>query len=454
MNQAEERQVDLLTQPLPTLIVGLGKSGLSCAQFLARQGELVAVTDSRISPPGLNVLHEQLPDIPVFVGGFDEAAFDAAQRLIISPGVSLQEPLLQRALARGVEVSGDIALFASYAEAPIVAITGSNGKSTVTTLLGEMVKRSGRKVLVGGNIGVPALDLLEQPTPDLYVLELSSFQLETATAINAAVSVVLNISEDHMDRYKDLSDYSKAKQAIFNGAAIRVLNRDDPRVAAMAESGKQQHWFTLGTPDEGEYGLCEWSDELWLACGQQRLMRAADVGMVGRANLANALAALALGDALGLCREAMIATLADFSGLAHRCQLVLRRNGSAWYNDSKATNVGATLAAVNGFEERLVLIAGGDGKGADFTPLHAIGDKLSGLIVIGKDGEKIASILQDSVACQRANSMTQAVEMASKLAAPGESVLLSPACASFDMFDGFEARGEQFISAVRGLSNG
>ena len=451
MNQAEERRVQPL---LPTLIVGLGKSGLSCAQFLARQGESVAVTDSRISPPGLDVLHEQLPDVPVFVGGFDEAAFDAAQRLIISPGVSLQEPLVQRALARGVEVSGDIALFASCAEAPIVAITGSNGKSTVTTLLGAMVKRSGRKVLVGGNIGVPALDLLAQPTPDLYVLELSSFQLETATAMNAAVSVVLNISEDHMDRYQDLADYSRAKQAVFNGAAIRVFNRDDPRVVAMAAGDKPPRWFTLGHPVDGEYGLSEQGGESWLACGQERLMRAVDVGMVGRTNLANALAALAMGDALGLSRDAMIATLADFSGLAHRCQLVMRRNGTAWYNDSKATNVGATLAAVNGFEEGLVLIAGGDGKGADFTPLHNIGDRLSSLIVMGKDGEKIASVLQESVPCQRANSMTQAVEMASKLAAPGDSVLLSPACASFDMFDGFEARGQQFISAVRGLPSG
>lgn len=450
MSQAVER----LESSLPTLIVGLGKSGLSCAQFLAQQGESVAVTDSRLTPPGLDVLHEELPDVPVFVGGFDEAAFDAAQRLVISPGISLQEPLIQKALARGVEVSGDIALFAQYAQAPIVAITGSNGKSTVTMLLAEMAKRSGRKVLVGGNIGIPALDLLAEPVPELYVLELSSFQLETATAINAAVSTVLNISEDHMDRYENLSGYSKAKQAIFNGAASQVLNRDDPMVVAMAEQKTDQHWFTLSEPDHGEYGLCEWSGEQWLAFGAERLMRLSDVCMIGRHNVANALAAFAMGDVLGLSRNVMIETLTDFTGLAHRCQFVARLNGSAWYNDSKATNVGATLAAINGFDEKLVLIAGGQGKGADFTPLQAASDKLKAVVVMGEDGAEIASLLKDKVPCSYANSMTQAVEVAAALVTSGESVLLSPACASFDMFKGFEDRGEHFIDAVRRLPNG
>ncbi len=441
-------------QPLPTLIVGLGKSGLSCAQFLSQQGESVAVTDSRISPPGLDVLHETLPDVPVFVGGFDEAAFDAAERLIISPGVSLQEPLIQKALARGVEVSGDIALFASLAQAPIAAITGSNGKSTVTLLLTAMAARSGKRVLVGGNIGIPALALLAQPVPDLYVLELSSFQLETATEVNAAVATVLNISEDHMDRYDNLASYSRAKQAIFNGAKSQVLNRDDPRVAAMAAGCEKAGWFTLNSPREGEYGLCEWSGEQWLCCGQQRLMLVADVCMVGRANLANALAALAMGDALGLDRGAMVTTLNEFAGLPHRCQYVANRRGVAWYNDSKATNVGATLAAINGFDGKLVLIAGGQGKGADFTPLQAVSDKLKAVVLMGEDGEKIASLLQESVPCQYATTMREAVEMAARLVEPGEQVLLSPACASFDMFEGFEARGEQFSDAVKGLSNG
>ncbi len=449
-----ESTVEREQKSLPTLIVGLGRSGLSCAQFLAQQGESVAVTDSRISPPGLAVLHETLPDVPVFVGGFDAAAFDAAQRLIISPGVSLQEPLIQKALARGAEVTGDIALFASSAQAPIAAITGSNGKSTVTMLLTEMAARSGKRVLVGGNIGIPALALLAQPVPDLYVLELSSFQLETATAVNAAVATVLNISEDHMDRYDDLASYGKAKQAIFNGAKSQVLNRDDPRVVSMAAECKKVRWFTLNSPHEGEYGLCEWAGEQWLSCGQQRLMPAADVRMVGRANLANVLAALAMGDALGLERSAMIDALREFTGLPHRCQFIANRKGVDWYNDSKATNVGATLAAINGFDGPLVLIAGGQGKGADFAPLQTVSDKLKAMVVMGEEGGKIASLLQGIVPCQHAKTMEEAVQMASKLVEPGEQVLLSPACASFDMFEGFEARGEAFAGAVRRLSNG
>ncbi len=448
-----EATAERVQPPLPTLIVGLGKSGLSCAQFLSQQGESVAVTDSRISPPGLDVLHQTLPDVPVFVGGFDAAAFEAAERLIISPGVSLQEPLIQKALARGAAVTGDIALFASSAQAPIAAITGSNGKSTVTLLLTEMAARSGKQVLAGGNIGVPALTLLAQPVPDLYVLELSSFQLETATNVKAVVATVLNISEDHMDRYDDLASYSRAKQAIFNGAKSQVLNRDDPRVAAMAAGCEKRRWFTLNSPSEGEYGLCEWAGEQWLSCGPERLMAVADVRMVGRANLANALAALAMGDALGLARSAMMDALREFTGLPHRCQFVANRKGADWYNDSKATNVGATLAAINGFDGKLVLIAGGQGKGADFAPLKTVSNQLKALVVMGEDGGKIAALLQASVPCQYAATMQEAVEMAAKLVAPGEQVLLSPACASFDMFEGFEARGEQFANAVRRLSN-
>ena len=445
---------EILQQAVPTLIVGLGQSGLSCARFLARQGVSVAVTDSRIEPPCLKQLCETLPDVPVFVGGFDEPAFSAAQRLVISPGVSLQEPLIQQALARGVELCSDISLFAANAKAPIAAITGSNGKSTVTVLLGEMVKRSGRKVLLGGNIGIPALDLLDQPTPELYVLELSSFQLEIATQINAMVATVLNISEDHMDRYVDLDGYSAAKQAIFNGADVRVLNRDDAVVAAMTEQDQTQRWFTLQAPEANEYGLRKQDSTLWLAEGETLLLSADEVCMAGRHNLANALAALAMGDALGLSREAMIETLRNFGGLPHRCQFVARVNGVAWYNDSKATNVGAALAAVNGFDEKLVLIAGGQGKGADFTSLYQAADKLKAVVVMGEDGDKIANALQGAVPLVSAGDMTDAVSKAQQLAGSGESVLLSPACASLDMFDSFEQRGELFMSLVRALQHG
>ncbi len=441
-------------QSLPTLVVGLGKSGLSCARFLASQGVPVAVTDSRMEPPGLTTLREEYPDLPVFVGGFDENAFAVAQRLIISPGVSLQEPLIQQALVRGASVTGDIALFAEVAQAPIAAITGSNGKSTVTTLLGEMAKRSGRKTLVGGNIGIPALDLLAQPVPELYVLELSSFQLETASGINAAVATVLNVSEDHMDRYSDLQSYSNAKQAIFNGASVRVLNRDDMAVAQMVESGVDQRWFTLAEPAAGEYGLKQTADALWLACGDELLMAASEVCMAGRHNLANALAALAMGDALGLSRDSMLQTLRSFGGLPHRCQYVARIDGVAWYNDSKATNVGAALAAIMGFDERLVLIAGGQGKGADFSPMAEAADRLKAVVVLGEDGEQIAQTFDGKVPCYRVNNLADAVNEAASLADNGESVLLSPACASFDMFSGFEDRGEQFMILVRERQHG
>ena len=267
---------------LPTLVVGLGLSGLSCVRFLTEQGISVAVTDSRDVPPGLDQLRQEFPDVPVFLGGFDGGAFDAAARLVISPGVSLEQPLIQQAIARGAEITGDIALFVESAAAPIVAITGSNGKSTVTTLLAEMAKRAGRKVLMGGNIGIPALDLLSQPIPELYVLELSSFQLETATQVNAAVATVLNISEDHMDRYKDLDHYGRAKQTIFNGVGFQVLNRDDPMVAKMASVGAKQRWFTLNAPAAGEYGMVVEDGICWLAFGSELLIETTDVCMAGR----------------------------------------------------------------------------------------------------------------------------------------------------------------------------
>ena len=449
-----EQGASKIVQQQTTLVVGLGQSGLSCVRFLVAQGVPVAVTDSRQEPPGLAQLHHDYPNVPVFVGGFDRDAFAAASRLVVSPGVSLVEPLIQQAIARGAKISGDVALFAEYAAAPIVAITGSNGKSTVTTLLTEMIKAAGRKVLMGGNIGIPALDLLVQPIPELYVLELSSFQLETATQLNAAVATVLNISEDHMDRYDDLAHYSEAKRAVFNGAGMQVLNRDDARVLNMADSTLKQHWFSLSVPAEGEYGLRVSDGVSWLAFGDERLIETADICMAGRHNYANALAALAMCDALGLARSAMLDTLRNFGGLSHRCQYVARQSGVAWYNDSKATNVGATLAAVNGFDEKLILLAGGQGKGADFAPLADAADKLAAVIYFGEDGEQIAKVMSDKVACYRADSLSSAVEQAAAIARSGESVLLSPACASFDMFKGFEDRGEQFIELVRGRQHG
>ena len=321
-----------------TLVVGLGKTGLSCARYLRAQGAWVAVTDSRANPPGLEQLSQELPEVAVFLGGFDPAAFAAAERLVVSPGVPVSTPPIQEARARGVPVIGDVELFAQAAArlqplTPICAITGSNGKSTVTTLLGLMARRAGRLVRVGGNLGEPVLDLLDDQA-DLYVLELSSFQLETTPGLSTRAAVVLNISADHLDRYPDLAAYMAAKARLYERTQIAVINRDDPLVVGMARAPEREIGFTLGVPMPGDYGLRDAADGLWLCRGDERLMPAAEVVIPGRHNLANALAALALAEACGLpfgsCRE----VLQTFPGLDHRCQLVAVRAGVPWYDDS------------------------------------------------------------------------------------------------------------------------
>ncbi|MFZ5594681.1 MAG: UDP-N-acetylmuramoyl-L-alanine--D-glutamate ligase [Pseudomonadota bacterium] len=440
-----------MTEEKPqTLIVGLGKTGLSCARFLAARGVPLAVTDSRDNPPGLAALQQELPDVAVFLGGFDASAFASAQRLVISPGVSLREPLIAQAVARGIEVVGDIELFACHARAPVVAITGSNGKSTVTTLVGEMARQAGRDVRVGGNLGTPVLDLLDATEPDLYVLELSSFQLETTFSLNAVAATVLNLSVDHMDRYQSMDEYAAAKQRIFRGDGVMVLNADDPLVAAMAQAGRHTVRFSL---DDGvaykDFGVMQRMSGLWLTRHDEPLMAADEVRIKGMHNIANALAALALGDAAGLPMPAMLQTLRGFPGLPHRSQWVAEKDGVAWYNDSKGTNVGATLAALQGMPGKVVLIAGGLGKGADFTPLRqAAASKARAVVLIGRDAPLIEQALAGVAPVMHAKDMQDAVAQAHHLAQPGDVVLLSPACASFDMFSGYEERGQIFADAV------
>jgi UDP-N-acetylmuramoylalanine--D-glutamate ligase len=399
----------------------------------------------------LAALRDELPDVAVFVGGFDRDAFTAAEQVVVSPGVSLSEPAVADAIRRGVPAMGDIELFARHAQAPVIAITGSNGKSTVTTLVGEMARRSGLRVAVGGNLGTPALELLmqEDGRPDLYVLELSSFQLETTSSLRPAAAVVLNVSPDHMDRYRDPESYRAAKQRIYHGARAKVVNADDPLVSAMVANDDALR-FTLGTPRPEEFGLRDYDDDEWLAFGDRPVMAAAEVHIVGRHNLANALAALALGHAVQLPLEAMRDALRHFPGLPHRCQWVAECDGVHWYNDSKGTNVGATLAAIRGMPGKLVLIAGGDGKGADFTPLReVVMEKARAVVLIGRDAGRIEEAIAAAVPIVRSTTMSQAVEDARRLAEPGDSVLLSPACASFDMFSNFEERGQAFMNAVR-----
>lgn len=439
------------------LIVGLGKTGLSCARYLASQGVEVAVVDSREQPPALETMRQELPDVAVFTGGFDERVFAHAEQLVVSPGVSLREPAVAHALARGVPVLGDVELFARAARAPVIAITGSNGKSTVTSLVGEMVRAVGLEVRVGGNLGTPALELLRDQEPDFYVLELSSFQLETTSSLQPVAAAVLNVSADHMDRYESLNEYAAAKQRIYHAAATRVLNRDDALVSAMAESsaeaGGEIVWFGLETPrSDREYGLACTGDDCWLARGKERLLPESALRMRGRHNVANALAALALANAAGIDGEQALQVLREFPGLAHRSQWVAERNGVTWFNDSKGTNVGATLAAVSGMPDKVVLIAGGDGKGADFSSLRPVlAQKGRAAVLIGRDAPRLEQALQGALPLVRAADMQEAVAQAAQWAQPGDTVLLSPACASLDMYRNYEHRGEVFMEAVQEL---
>jgi UDP-N-acetylmuramoylalanine--D-glutamate ligase len=440
-----------LTPASRVLVVGLGKTGLSICRFLASRGFRLAVADSREKPPGLAELRELLPDVAVFLGGFDAAAFARATHLIVSPGVSLETPAVRQALKSGVAVFGDLDLFACVAQAPVLGITGANGKSTVTTLLGLMAKADGRKVKVGGNLGEPMLDLLGAEA-ELYVLELSSFQLERSSLLEAAAATVLNISPDHLDRYADMHAYAQAKRRIFRGQGLMVLNADDPAVAAMAEAGRQCVYFSVKPGAQADYGLRVEGGEEWLMAKGKPLMRVSEVRIKGRHNLANALAATALAEAADLAPAAVVQALREFAGLDHRMQWVADVDGVAYINDSKATNVGATLAALEGVSEPVVLIAGGDGKGADFSVLApAAKEKLRAAVLMGRDAPLLEQALTGATRLMRVDNMRQAVAAARQLAQPGDVVLLAPACASLDQYKDYQERGRIFAEVVRGL---
>jgi len=435
------------------LVVGLGITGLSVVRFLKNQGHEVVVVDSRNNPPGLNELYKKYPDISVYTGSFDEALFMGAEQVIVSPGVPMSEPVIQHAIEQSVEIIGDVELFAREVKVPVIAITGSNGKSTVTTLVGEMAKQAGLNVAVGGNIGVPTLDLLSKHT-DLYVLELSSFQLETLVSLKPVAATVLNVSPDHMDRYKDLEHYSEVKQSILKNCKVSVINRDDKLVKNMTSAQKFVSGFTLHDPAVGDFGLRKFDGKNWLCKGGKKLIAEDELKIGGNHNIANALAALALGEAASISMEDMLQTLREFKGLPHRTQWIAEKNNVAWFNDSKGTNVGATLAAIEGLkvDKKLILIAGGLAKDADFTPLkNIIKKKVRVVVLMGRDAPQIEQALEGVVPVFYAKDMDDAVHIAADLSHLGDTVLLSPACASFDMFRGFEHRGEVFTEAVEAL---
>ena len=437
------------------IVVGLGKSGMSLVRHLARRGLPFAVADTRANPPELATLRAEYPGVQVRCGELDVDFLCTASELLVSPGLAVSTPVLQEAAARGVKLSGDIELFAREAKAPIIAITGSNAKSTVTTLVGEMAAAAGRKVAVGGNLGTPALDLLADDI-ELYVLELSSFQLETTEQLNAEVATCLNISEDHMDRYSGLPAYHQAKHRIFRGARQVVVNRDDRLSRPLVGEDVPTWTFGLGKPDFKGFGLFEENGEKYLAFQFDALMPVRDLKMRGAHNQSNALAALALGHAVGLPFEPMLATLRQFAGLPHRCQWVGLRGEVSYYDDSKATNVGAALAAIEGLgadiDGKLVLIAGGDGKGADFSGLRApVARYCRAVILLGRDAQLLADALVDAAPLVRVATLEEAVQRASEFSVAGDAVLLSPACASLDMFRNFEERGRLFAAAVEAL---
>lgn len=435
---------------MTTLILGLGNTGLSVARYLHARREPFIMCDSREQPPALAAVRAELPEVEIRLGGFDPELLARAERIVLSPGLSPALPALAPARARGVPLVGDIELFARAAQAPIVAITGSNGKSTVTSLVGAMARAAGVAVAVGGNLGTPALDLLD-PAVALYVIEVSSFQLETVTQLGARAATVLNLSPDHLDRHGSFAAYAAMKARVFTGAALAVVNRDDPPAAALAAAVANRISFGLDAPPRA----ADWGVRAdWLVRGDERVLPSAAVPLAGRHNLANALAALALGAAVGLPYAAMGAAIRSFTGLPHRCVVVAERDGIRWIDDSKGTNPGATAAALAGLvpepsRGRAVLIAGGEGKGADFTALaEVIAAHARAVVLIGRDAPQIAAAIAGRVPTVRAPDLEGAVAAAAQFAQPGDCVLLSPACASFDLFEDYRHRGRCFAAAV------
>lgn len=429
------------------LVLGLGDTGVSAVKWLRSKGAEVHAADSRENPPRL----ADLQGIPVETGPFRMAIVEDQELLLISPGLSLEEPVVRKARQAGIPVMGDIEIFAreiAGKNLSVIAITGSNGKSTVTSMAGEICRKAGLSTVVAGNIGLPVLDTLEA-LPSVYVLELSSFQLETVESLNAKAATVLNLSEDHLDRYPSMAEYANAKAAIFKGEGMQILNRDDPGTMAMRIAGRKLVTFGISSPkDESEYGLAKEGNETWLSRGARRLMKASDLQVAGRHNALNALAALALCSALDIPEEIMTAALREFRGLPHRVEKIGELDGISFYDDSKGTNVGATVAALKGMNGKTVIILGGDGKGQDFSPLKdAVEKHARAVVLIGRDAPIIERVLGQERPILHAENMDEAVEKAFEAAEKGDSVLLSPACASFDMYRNYVHRAEAFATA-------
>lgn len=446
--QSYNPNTPVLAQYTSATVVGLGLTGYSVVRYLLARGLSVRVVDSRLAPPMVKQLREKYPQVELCLGDF--SALQDQPLLIVNPGVSLLEPELRKARRNGAHLIGDIELFVQENTKPIIAITGSNGKSTVTTLVGHMCEAGGISALVAGNIGVPALDALtDQADYQVAVLELSSFQLETTSHMHAQASAILNVSADHMDRYASMGDYLLAKARVLRGAERAILPRHDEQIGQLSNAS-QMLTFELDEPsNDDEFGLGRKSNLRWLFKGDKALIKLRDVPLIGMHNVKNVLASLALVDFLDIPVADLVGAITSFKGLPHRMQTVCTNAGVTWVNDSKATNIGATSTALQNLEQDIYWIAGGQGKGADFTPLRAaISDKIKLLIVIGEDAPAIQAALHDLLAIEKVDTMRNAVNLAGSRAKTGSVVLLSPACASFDMYKNFEQRGNDFIDCV------
>lgn len=433
----------------------MGVTGLSVARYLQRLGLGFDWYDSRANPAGFDELTSQFADVRMTAGEMDGWDLSGYTEIIVSPGISLAEPVIQRVVQGDSDsrVIGDIELFAREADAPIGAITGSNGKSTVTQMVGEMALAQSLNTGIGGNIGTPALDLLDDER-QLYVLELSSFQLETVANLHAKTACILNLTQDHLDRYESLHQYHAAKQRIYQGAQTLIWNRDDLLTQPMANNSQEVISFGLDEPDLNHYGLISEGQNLWLARGRETLLPVTELALEGRHNWSNSLAAYAIAANLGVEDEFIRQVLVGFEGLPHRCREIADFDGVRWIDDSKATNVGACIAAIEGLanSRNIVLIAGGEGKGQDFTPLtSAVDGHVRGLVLLGEAAPQLARVAPQEVQPIFAVSMDAAVQVAADIARPGDIVLLSPACSSLDMFENYMARGRAFVQAVEAL---
>ena len=445
------------------VVVGLGDTGLSLVRWLQRQGAMVIATDTRRAPPQATVLQREFPDMPMSLGVGPDAAIAGADLIAVSPGVDRRSGAIAQAAQRGVSVVGDVELFAQALalrgdQTPVIAITGSNGKSTVTAMAGEICAAGGLRPVIAGNIGLPVLDALSgidegAAKPGVFVLELSSFQLESTISLQPRAATVLNISEDHLDRYSGLPEYAAAKARIFAGDGVQVLNRDDMRSMRMTRPERSVITFGLDVPqDDKGWGLSARDAGASLQRGSMSIAPVSDLRVAGLHNAANALAAGALCRAIGVADEAIARGWQTFEGLPHRVKNINKINNICFYDDSKGTNVGATVAALTGMREPVVLIAGGDGKGQDFAPLAAAArGRARAVVLIGRDAPLIAQAIGDHVPLIHAEDMAQAVDMAFDAARAGDAVLLSPACASYDMFRNYVHRAEVFAEAVASL---